>query len=623
MKFFKEKSDGTEQLNKARRELTDFRNNFEEARSQYLNNKSESLKKLDEAKQSVIDGEKKLDELKEPEWFALDLSKNTGFEGYKQDTARVAAIGLVFPLIFFLVAALVSLTNMTRMVEDDRTNIGVLKALGYGRMAIASKYLIYAGTAALGGIAFGVFIGGKLFPWVIYEAYGILYKLPTLMMPINIESSVQAGLGALVCAVVPVFLVCQKELMSSPASLMRPRAPKEGKRILFERITVFWNHLNFSQKVTCRNIFRYKKRLLMTVFGIAGCTALIFTGFGLKESIQRMVPIQYDLIQKYDMLLNLKENSSCEKNKNLEDLLNAKDNISDYLFFHQQTVDVLANNQIYSASLIVPLDEQRFSQFISLRDRNSGQDIDLEDNSIVLSEKICRMLGVHKGDTVDLKNADNQTIKATVENITENYIFHYIYMTPALYKQLYGFNPVLNAAYGRLNDKSEYTEDSISASLLGSDAVSTVSFNTSIRSNFNDMIKALDIVVMVLIISAAALAFIVLFSLTSINIDERKRELATLKVLGFYDGETEMYLYRENIILTLFGVIAGLFLGCFLLSFVLTTAEVDMVMFTRKTGWSIYLLSSLMTLLFAAVINVLMNRVIKRIDMVESLKSIE
>lgn len=621
--FLKAKSEGAEQVNSAQKELNESRQKLTDAQNEYDQEKPDAQKKLDDARSKVSDGERQLDELKEPEWFTLDLSKNIGFEGYKEDTARVAAIGLVFPLIFFLVAALVSLTNMTRMVEDDRTTIGVLKALGYGRMAIASKYLIYAGTAALGGIVLGVMVGGKFFPWVIYDAYGILYKLPPLMMPINKECSLEAGLGALICAVVPAFIVCQKELISTPAMLMRPRAPKEGKRILLERIPVLWEHLNFSQKVTCRNIFRYKKRLLMTVFGIAGCTALIFTGFGLKDSIRKIVPIQYDQIQKYDMMLSIKEKADNANIDNLNTALGQNDNLLSRLAYRQQTVDITANNQMKSAILIVPQDEQQFSQFITLRDRKSGQEMKLDDNGVVLSEKICRMMGIQKGDTIEIKDADNRVVQVTVENITENYVYHYIYMTPALYRQLYGKAPVTNAVLGQLRNTSEDSENALSAALLDTNAVSSVSFNTSIRSHFNDMIKALDIVVLVLIVSAAALAFIVLFSLTSINIDERKRELATLKVLGFYDRETAMYLYRENIILTILGIGAGLILGCFLLNFVLTTAEVDLVMFTRKTSWFVYFVSALLTIAFAAAINLVMNRVIKRIDMVESLKSVE
>lgn len=621
--YQKAKADGKKQLEEAQKELDGSKAKLRDARLEYEEKKPDALDKIEQARKELADGEKKLNELKEPKWIALGLDSNIGFVGYRQDVDRVAAIGLVFPLIFFLVAALVSLTNMTRMVEDDRTTIGVLKALGYGRLSIAVKYLIYAGLAALGGIALGAVVGASLFPRVIYNAYGILYKLPPVMTPINFNSSAQAGLGALFCAVVPAFLVCQKELFSTPASLMRPRAPRQGRRILLERLPVIWKRLNFSQKVACRNIFRYKKRLLMTVLGIAGCTALVFTGFGLKDAIRLMVPIQYDELQKYDMTVNIDAGSGADDSGALDKLLENSGNVMADTRLFQQMTDVKSDGDTKTASLIVPDDEERFVDFIKLRERKTGRPIPLTDGGVVISEKLGRMLNLHAGDTIVLSNKDKPDVSVKVQALTENYVFHYIYMTPATYQKLYGEPAAVNTLLGRLKDTGRDAENRLSEALLADKTVSSVSFNTSLRENFGDMVKALNIIVLVLILSAAALAFVVLFSLTSITVDERKRELATLKVLGFYNSETAMYLYRENIILTALGVGVGLVLGVLLLSFVLTTAEVDTVMFTRRTHWTNYLFSSLITFGFAVAVNLIMSRIVTRIDMVESMKSVE
>ena len=619
--FESSKKEGKKQLDEARQKLADGKTEWADAQREYDEQSPEAKEKLADARAEIEDGRNKRDSLAEPQWIALDLDKNEGFAGYAQDTDRIAAIGLIFPLIFFLVAALVSLTNMTRMVEDDRELIGLYKALGYRRFAIAGKYLLYAGLATVAGILLGILVGQKLFPFIICDAYGILYRLPAASIPYNLEYSLWAAGGALVCSVLPAFLVCQTELFSSPASLMRPRAPKEGKRILLERVTFLWKRFNFSKKVTCRNIFRYKKRLLMTVVGIAGCTALIFTGFGLRDSIQSIVVKQYDEIQKYDMLVGFDTDAAAEDQKAADSLLTAE--TQRHMYFLQKTVDVMNDGGMKSATLLVPGDMSRLSEFVDLRTRKGHEPLSLGQDGIVITEKVSSLLGIHTGDTVQLKDADNQVLTVKVAGVTENYALHYVYMSPELYTELAGGPPVNNAALCQLKETGEEAEEDLSARLLANEAVTSTSFNTSLRQNFSDMISSMNIVVVVLILSAAALAFIVLFSLTTINIDERRRELATLKVLGFYNGETAMYIYRENIILTLLGIFAGLALGAGLLHFVITTVEVDMVMFARSVSWFNYLIAALMTAVFAGLVNLLMTRVIGKIDMVESMKSVE
>ncbi|MCI8553437.1 MAG: FtsX-like permease family protein [Clostridiales bacterium] len=613
----------SEELSEARRQLEDARRELDSAQAEFDEKSAEAYQKLEEARRDIADGEEQRDKLMAPEWISLDLDKNVGFAGYRQDADRIAAIGMVFPLIFFLVAALVSLTNMTRMVEDDRSVIGLYKALGYGRMTIAAKYLLYSGLAASLGIVLGLAVGQKLFPWVIFDAYGILYRLPPIRMPLNIQYSLTAAAGSLACAVLPAFLVCQKELMSTPSSLMRPRAPREGKRILLERITPIWKRLNFSNKVTCRNIFRYKKRLLMTILGIAGCTALVFTGFGLRDSIDSIAGRQYDEIQQYDFQADLTDDFDAADRAELDRLLEGEEPVGNHAYFLQQSIDVLGEEGMKSASLLVPAEMDSFDSFIDLRERRGHVSLTLEGEGVVITEKLSMLLGIRKGDLLRLKDTDNRLVECRVDGIAENYVYHYLYMAPETYERLTGSAPVSNAVFGQLNDTSELVENDLSAVLLEQDYIGALSFNTSLRENFSDMIGALNIVVVVLILSAGALAFIVLFSLTTINIDERKRELATLKVLGFYEQETAMYIYRENLILTLLGVAAGLVLGVVLLAYVITTAEVDMVMFARTANWPSYVIAALMTLLFSLVVNGMMSLVIRKIDMVESMKSVE
>lgn len=361
----------------------------------------------------------------------------------------------------------------------------------------------------------------------------------------------------------------------------------------------------------------------MTILGIAGCTALVFTGFGLRESIQSIVGKQYDEIQKYDMQAGLPDGSDEERRTQLDEFLDGQSTVEDHRYFLQKSLDVITDEGMKSAYLLVPEDLEGLDRFITLRDRKSQEAETLSDDGIIVTEKLCSMLGIEVGDTIQLKDADNQVWECTVSGITENYVQHYLYMSPALYQKLSGSVPEMNTVLGQLSDTSEEAEDALSSALIAQDLVSSVSFNTSIRQNFSDMISAMDIVVVVLILSAAALAFIVLFSLTTINIDERRRELATLKVLGFYDRETSMYIYRENGILTVLGVLFGLLFGAVLLAYIITTVEVDMVMFDRTVGWTTYVLATVMTIFFSLLVNLLMNRVIRKIDMVESMKSVE
>lgn len=597
---------------------------LEENENKFKEEKENALKEIEDAEKEIADNEKKLEDLK-VKIYVLNLETNEGYVSYKSDCESVATIGKVFPIIFFLVAALVSLTAMTRMVEENRGNIGTYKSLGYSRMKIASKYLIYSTSATLIGIVLGIVIGSYTLPWVIAEAYGILYNtMPTVLMSINLEYSLTAGIAAFASTTIATMFACYRILRATPAKLMRPKSPKEGKKIFLEKIPFIWKHLSFTKKITARNVFRYKKRLYMTVIGIAGCTALIFTGFGLRNSISSIVNKQYGNIRKYDFEITLKNEL---KDKQIEELNNYIENNghdSKYTYIRQQTNDVEANGNSQNVYIVGIDDKQELTDFVTMQERKTKNKVNIQDDGVVITEKISKLLGVKIGDEIWVKVDDEKYKNVKVTGIVENYVYHYVYMSKSVYEQIYEEKMIDNHIYLSINDNlSKDLEEQISKYLLENDNISQVLRVSSISEGFDDMIKSLNTVVIVLIVCAAMLAFVVLYNLNSINIEERKRELATIKLLGFYNRELSSYVFRENIILTIIGGLLGLILGVYLLSFMISTAEVDMVMFGRETTITSYIFAFLMTIVFATLINLIMNKELKRIDMIESLKSVE
>ena len=612
---------GQAQLDAQQKKLDEAQAELSRSEQAFARQQADAQPKMAQAQQSITDGENALAALKVPQWYVLGNNTNEGFEGYRQDADRIAAISQVFPLIFFLVAALVSLTAMTRLVEDDRTYIGTMKALGYGRGVIAARYLLYAVAASLLGSAAGVAIGYNVFPRVIFDAYRILYTLPDLDSRFNVEYTVISAAAAVFCAAVPACLVCLASLRSSPAALMRPRSPQSGRRILLERVTPVWRRLNFSQKVTFRNLFRYKKRLLMTIAGVAGCTALLLTGFGLRDAISDIVGNQYGEIRTYDMQVDLKDNDSSADTQAVVSLLDGKGIRS--LAVRQESADAVRGSRDKSVYLVVAQDTAALPDFIHLRTRIGRRPLAPTDSSVIVTEKLATLLGLKAGDTLRLRSNDGVQADVKVGGIAENYVFHYVYMTSGLYAKIFGKAPVSNQLLATLPDASRSAQDSLANELMNRPAVGGVDFISTLRGNFQKMITALRYVVFVLIFSAAALALVVLVSLTSINIDERERELATLRVLGFYPMEMGLYIYRENTVLTLLGTGIGLVLGIFMERFVVVTAEVDLVMFGRAILWQSYLWSALLTVGFAVFVNAVMFGRFRRIDMVTSLKSTE
>lgn len=559
-----------------------------------------------------------------PEWYALGRSSLAGYVGFGQDAERVNAIAQVFPWFFFLVAALVCLTTMTRMVEEQRTQIGVFKALGYSGGRVAVNYLFYAAFACILGCAAGCALGVLVLPRAIWSAYDILYTLPKLDIIFYPQYALIACALSLACTLLACLGACYNELKSSPAGLIRPKAPPAGKRVFLEKIGFIWKRLSFTKKVTARNLLRYKKRFFMTVIGIGGCTALLLTGFGLRDSIMSIVPKQFNQIQTYDFSLTLREPSSSEEQSALNGQLGQY--ADKYIYILQSSVDAQTDEGAKSAQLIAAQGDA-LSDFIHLRERRSGKNIAFpQQDGVVITEKLAAQLGLSEGDAITLSQGGTAIYKTAVRGITENYVHNYIYMPCAEYERLFKEAPQFNTvmcALGSEERADERLEAEFSEELLKIENVQSVSFITKIERDFGDVMNGLNSVVVVLIICASLLAFVVLYNLTNINITERKREIATLKVLGFFEKETAAYVFRENILLTLIGIAVGLVLGIFLHQFVVVTAEVDMVMFDRNISALNYVWSALLTVLFSFLVSLFMRRRISSINMVESLKSIE
>lgn len=609
--------DKEKELNKAKTTLKEKENDYKEG-------VKTANKEIAEAKQKIKDAEAKLADVDYPKWYVLDRNSIQTYVEYGQDSERIGNIGKVFPVIFFLVAALVSLTTMTRMVEEQRTQIGTLKALGYSKRAIAGKYIWYSLLASLIGSIIGVLIGEQILPKVIITAYAILYKsLPKVLTPYNIYYGATSALIAVACTTLAAFFSCYKELMSTPAKLMRPAAPKLGKRVVLERIPWVWKHLNFTSKATVRNLLRYKKRFFMTVFGIGGCMSLLLVGFGLKDSIGAMSDIQYVDIWHQDAIVTVKEDiTDKEKDELLWDL--KKDSrIADAATVLDITVDAGNDKLTKSTSLIVPKDTKTIADYIVFRNRISHKPAVLKEDGIIITEKLASLLNLSVGDTILIKDGDTKRVEAKVTDIVENYLLHYIFMTPGLYEKLYGKAPDYNRIYLKQSDTISIDEKNFASDLLNYNNVTAISFTSDFQKQINDMLNSLNLVVYVLIIAAGLLAFIVLYNLNNINITERKRELATLKVLGFQDMEVAAYVYRENIMLTVIGALAGIIMGIALHRLVILTTEIDNIMFGRTIKSISFVYSILLTFGFSVFVNYVMFYKLRKIDMVESLKSVE
>lgn len=615
-----QRAEGKRQLDEAKQQLDDGLSEYAKGLAEYEQNRIKAEKELPQNQQKLLDAEQQLDSLAPVSYYTFDRSVNPGYTSYRDDSDRIDNVASVFPVFFILVAALVCLTTMTRMVEEQRTQIGTLKALGYSKFDIMGKFLLYATLAALLGSISGLLIGYNLFPRLIFDAYGMLYTLPNLIVGYPLVYSLVSIAAALICTTVTAVAVSYSELIPMPATLMRPKAPKPGKQILLERIPFLWNHFSFIVKVTSRNLFRYKKRMLMTVIGIAGCTALMLTGFGIKDSISGIGDAQFGDIYQYDAIAALNTKADSEELDDFYAELNREAEVTGSCKVYQNTVDASGNNRQQSVSLLVPQDLSQIDEFVRLRNPDP---IALDDSGAVITKRLSQLMDVGPGDTLTLVDSDNEQHEVRIAAVTEHYIQHYIYLSPDYYTEVFGEEPETNALLIQLTDGDASTEETLSSFLAKQDVVQQVVLYGSIREAFDKTIRSLDLVIVVLILSAAALAFVVLYNLTNINVSERMRELSTIKVLGFYDKEVSAYVYRENIVLTLIGVAVGLVLGVFLAQFVISTVETDIVIFNRSIKALSYLLAGTLTFAFSLIVNFVIHFKLKKINMVEALKSAE
>lgn len=588
--------------------------------------KTDADKQFADAQKKIDDGREKLEKTSKPEWYLFTRDDNPGYSEYGQNAERIGNIAMVFPLFFVMVAALVCLTTMTRMVEEQRTQIGTLKALGYKNGAIIFKYLLYALTAATAGAVSGMLVGMKIFPAIIITAYGMMYVIPDILLPYDYILMICTTVVAVLLTAVTVYFSCGGILHDCPAALMRPKTPKSGKKILLERIGFIWNRLSFSYKVTMRNIFRYKRRMLMTIVGIAGCTALVLTGFGVYDSVNDILQKQFGEISNYTGITAYDNTVTDEQTAKIEKMLERYDCEGNRIY--QKQITVYNGKKSTEAYIFGGADNETIAQFVTVKDRRTGEQYTVTDDGVIINEKLASLLGgIKKGDTITLALADTKRVTATVTEICENYAHHYVYITEKLYKELSGEEGLpYNCFFFNSEDGDDMTEsdrDELAQELMKIDGVMGVSFKTSVAGTFSSMLKSLLFVIVVLIVSAGALAFIVLYNLTNININERIREIASLKVLGFYDKEVSMYVFRETVILTLIGTVTGMIFGRFLVDFVVKTAEIDMVMFGRTVHPMSFVFSGLITICFAVIVMLFMHRRLMKVNMVEALKSVE
>lgn len=613
----KEFKKAEEEIAKNEKKLVDSEKELEKA-------KNEAKDEFKKAEKDLKEAEDEIKKIEKPEWYVLNRDKQYSAAEYGGCADSIDALAGIFPVFFVLVAALVALTTMTRMVDEQRINIGTLKGLGYTPGMIAKKYIVYAMSASAIGSIIGLVVGYTLFPTIIYNAYAIMYTVPKVELRTDFFITVLSIATSIFVTTFAAFAACRRELIEAPAILMRPKAPKNGKRILLERIGFIWNKIGFIWKVTLRNIFRYKKRFLMTVLGISGCTALILTGFGIRDSIQMIVDVQFGELNKYSMTASYDSDEKTEDVEYLKTLISNEKGVKEIGMLHNQNAKVMINNKEKEVTVVIPENKNTFKNFIDLRDRKSHTPIKLDNKGIVISEKAARNLDAKVGDKVKILNENDVSADAVISGITENYVNHYIYMTNDYYKALFNRNADSNRVYGVLDDSVTLDqEDKMASKIIDSTCANGTVFTTGIKDGFSDTIKSLNYVVLLMIVSAGALAFVVLYNLSNVNISERIREIATIKVLGFYDKEVSAYIYRENVILTLIGAVVGLGLGVILHQFIMVTVEVENMMFGRLINPLSYAAAFVLTIVMGTIVNLVMNKKLKKVEMVESLKSVD
>lgn len=632
-----ELTDGLSQISDAKSSLENARSRLDDAKATIAENaqkladgkisyedaKKEADEKLADARQEIEDGQADLDTLEMPKWYIWGRDKNISYSSFTANIDKLNAITTVFPIFFFLVAALVVSTTMTRMVEEERLQIGTMKALGYSAKTIMQKYILYALAASVSGTLVGLAVGFKAFPSIIWSAYEMMYYMPAIATPWRLSQALFSGGTLTVLSLLVTALTCRSSLSETPAALMLPRAPKAGKRILLERITPLWRHFPFSWKVTCRNLFRYKKRFWMTVIGVAGCTSLLIAGFGISDSLNAIITKQYEDIFHYDLMTVVTEEDALTQGAVQEYLFDNPSVFSDSLAVSIQSTRQEIKNGEADVYLMIPKDLSSFGSFVDLHERVSRKATPLQEEGIIITEKLAKTLGIQAGDSITLQNEDEEKASFTVTGVCEHYVSNYVYMSAATYEAGFQKAPVYNAAISKMPDDSQTVRDQVSAVLLDNDHVASLTFTADNVKQVLNMLNSIDAVVVLIIVCAAGLAFVVLYNLSNINVAERVKEIATIKVLGFYDREVDSYVNRESYALTGIGIFFGIFGGIALHKFVITTVEVDAVMFGRSLRPVSFLYAVLLTLLFSIIVSLVIGRSLKKVSMVESMKAPE
>ena len=615
---------GLAKLTAAESELSAARDALEDGRLLFTVEKSAAEAMMAASESTVSKARRALLDMPDAKCYVLGLDRNVGFESFRQDCDRIESISRVIPMFFFLVAALVAFTCMVRIVEDDRSTAAVMQSLGYSSAIVSAKYILYALSVCIPGTILGIAVGHQLFPTIIFDfGYRIMYVVPPAEILLYPDLCVSVSIISLISVVIPTILVGAGDRELSPAALMRPKAPPPGKRIMLERVNFIWTRMQFSSKVTARNILRYKKRFFMTIAGISGCTAIVLTGFGLRDSIRAVADNQFGDLFLYDFIITAADGRA--DRMDLERQLRALSEVTDWQYQRHESVDVGldARGTLYETTLLVPDDAGLLADFVKLADPQSRAPVSPTDNGVVITEKLASLLGIAAGDRIIIIDEDDAEWALTVEGVAENYIGHYVYMTPRHYIELTGTVPKMTTIVGKSPRLENTRRDEISELLLENRGVVSLSFNSRMRNFYDETLDALNVVIFVLIVCGALLAFVVLFSLTGINIDERKREIATLKVLGFFEKEASSYIFRENIVNTVAGSILGLGFGVILHKYVMQTVEMDMMMFGKTVAPMSHLYAAILTVLFTLMVNAAMSGDIRDIDMIESLKSVE
>lgn len=610
---------GRAKIADSREEIEEGWRDYEEAKAEFDEEIADAEKKIEDAQEELDDARKEVEDIEEPDSFVLKRDSNVGYICFENDSDIVRSISTVFPLFFFLVAALVCMTTMNRMVEEQRTQIGVLKALGYSGASIMGKYVFYAGSAAIiGGVA-GFSFGSYLFPEVIWSVYDLMYGFAPVDYLFDMPLFILSMGAALLCSVGATYFTCRVELLSAAADLIRPKAPKNGKRIFLERITFIWNGLKFLQKVSIRNLFRYKRRFFMMIIGIGGCTALLVTGFGIKDSIGGTVDKQYDEIQTYDVLVSFDKGLTKGQEETFSEEI--KEVADGFLCVREEAVNLQTGKGDKECTLVIPESTENLGDFLNLHTAEGEAIPYPKKGEAVLTQKMADKCNVKVGDTLVFRDNDMNTFTCIISGISENFVYNYVYINNETYEESVSKEPEFAHAF--LCIKEELDLHEAAAMVTEVSHVSGVSVNQDFRERFDNMMNSLNYIVLLIIVCAGALAFIVLYNLTNINITERIREIATIKVLGFYPGETASYVFKENFALTAIGAGVGLLMGIALHKFVMYNIDIDAVAFDERITAFSFILSFLITFLFTAFVDVVMYFKLDKINMVESLKSIE